>query len=186
MDPRIIPLYYMSSFAGLVMIVGGIWLIYKQKIYIDRESKQVTEVETPIGKFRTNFPALVLFVLGFVPLIYPIVKAGVFTQQIRIVGEVEADTFPVNVYAVAQIDSLQRSRSFSITVPYMKDVTKDYVVLFISQNTIGEQIADLQQVQNGEIRLQKMEITSGDVEAYAPNPIPPVPAEFTAPGGTSP
>ena len=53
----IIPLYYLCSVAGLVMVVGGIWLIYKEKIFIDRETKQITEIEIPGGwKFRTNIP----------------------------------------------------------------------------------------------------------------------------------
>jgi hypothetical protein len=73
LDIGFTPLYYLSSFAGLVMVAGGIWLLYKQKIYIDSESKQVIEVELPIGKFKTNLPVLVLFALGFVPLIYPLV-----------------------------------------------------------------------------------------------------------------
>lgn len=69
----IIPLYYFCSVAGLVMVVGGIWLIYKEKIFIDRETKQITEIEIPGGwKFRTNIPAMVLFVLGFFPLGYPL------------------------------------------------------------------------------------------------------------------
>ena len=34
-----------------------IWLIYKEKIFIDRETKQITEIEIPGGwKFRTNIP----------------------------------------------------------------------------------------------------------------------------------
>jgi hypothetical protein len=71
----IIPLYYLCSVAGLVMVVGGIWLIYKEKIFIDRETKQITEIEIPGGlKFKTNMPALVLFVLGLSALCFPIYK----------------------------------------------------------------------------------------------------------------
>jgi hypothetical protein len=98
MDPKIIPLYYLSSLAGLIMVAGGIWLLYKQKIYIDKESNQVTEIETPLGKFKTNVPALVLFALGFVPLIYPIVQSSGFAEEVRIMGNVKAGTFPVQVY----------------------------------------------------------------------------------------
>jgi len=186
MDPRVIPLYYISSIAGLIMVAGGIWLIYKQKIYVDRESKQITEVETPIGKFRTNLPALVLFVLGFVPLIYPIFQARGYTQELRIVGDVESDAFPVNVYAVAQLDSLQRSRSFSIAVPYVKGVTGDYVVLYVAQNSIAEQLAGVGNMKDGEIRLEKMAIETGALETYIPNPIQPVPDEFIVTGGDQP
>jgi hypothetical protein len=60
MDARI-ALYYMCSTAGLVMIGGGIWLNYKQKIYIDREWKRPVEINTPRGNFKSNYPALVVF-----------------------------------------------------------------------------------------------------------------------------
>lgn len=86
------------------MVVVGIWLIYQQKIYIDAESKQVTEIETPIGKFRTNLPALVLFAFGFVPLVYPIVQAKSFAQKLETCGDMEAGAFPVNVYAIVKLD----------------------------------------------------------------------------------
>ena len=49
LDSSVIPPYYLSSFVGLVMVVGGIWLLYKEKIYIDSEWKQVAAIETPIG-----------------------------------------------------------------------------------------------------------------------------------------
>ena len=60
MDARI-ALYYMCSTAGLVMIGGGIRLIYKQRIYIDREWKRPVEINTPLGNFKSNYPALVVF-----------------------------------------------------------------------------------------------------------------------------
>ncbi|MFY9608534.1 MAG: hypothetical protein WAU45_07955 [Blastocatellia bacterium] len=178
MDPRIVPLYYLCSIAGVVMVVGGIWLIYKQKIYIDSESKQVTEIETPIGKFKTNLPALVLFALGFFPLIYPIVQAKSFAQKLQICGEVEADTFPVNVYAIVKLDSLRNSRSFKLPVPFLEGVTEDYLVLYVSQNILDEQSAVIGQNRGGEIHLEKIKISAGMSEKLKPNPLPPVPDEF--------
>jgi hypothetical protein len=53
MDPRI-ALYCVSAGAGLSMIVGGIWLIYKEKIYIDQESKQPIETKSPLGSPRVS------------------------------------------------------------------------------------------------------------------------------------
>src|SRR5215813_1014704 len=87
-EASLVPLLYLCSLAGFSMVVGGIWLIYKEKIYIDRESKQVTEVKTPLGSFKTNIPALVLFALGFVPLIYPIVKSTELASEVKIIGKI--------------------------------------------------------------------------------------------------
>lgn len=35
MDPILVPLYYLSSLVGLFMVAGGIWLIHREKTYVD-------------------------------------------------------------------------------------------------------------------------------------------------------
>lgn len=187
MDQRIILLYYLCSIAGLVMVVGGIWLIYKEKIIIDKETKQVIEVEIPFfGKIKTNIPALALFIFGFAGLIYPIIQSRGFAQQLRITGDVETDTFPMTIYAIVELDTLQNNRRFSLTVPFLKEVTKEYRVLYLAQNLVEEEFADAQQTQSGEIRLPMKKISAGVAETFEPNPIPPVPDEFSAAGGKKP
>ena len=113
MDWKILVLYWLCSITGLIMMAGGVWLIYKEKIYIDRETNQVTEVELPwLGKLRTNAPALVLFLFGLVALIYPIYESKVVTEPTKLVaikGSVRSGTFPVYVYAVSNMDALQAS-----------------------------------------------------------------------------
>lgn len=177
MDPKIVPLYYLSSLAGLVMVAGGIWLLYRQKIYIDRESKAVTEIDTPIGKFRTNVPALALFVLGFFPLIYPIVKSAGFAEEIRIRGNVKADLFPVHVYAVIRSDALLQSRDFSLPVPILGNISEEYKVIYVSGNLILEDTADLRKKQNGELQLPPKEIMAVRTAHFEPEVLP-LPAEF--------
>jgi hypothetical protein len=173
MDPKIIPLYYLSSFAGLLMVAGGIWLLYKEKIYIDRESKEITEIETPIGKFKTNAPALALFVLGFIPLIYPIWNSAGFVQEIMIKGNVKATTFPVQVYAVIKSDSLMQNRAFSLQLP----VNDEYKIIYIAGSVILEDLAEIGQKQNGEILLPPKDITPARPVAYEPSDVP-KPPEF--------
>jgi hypothetical protein len=64
-DNNVLPLYYLSSLAGLVMVIGGIWLLNNRKIYIDSQSKQVTEIEIPMmGKFNQR-PRALHFCFGF-------------------------------------------------------------------------------------------------------------------------
>jgi hypothetical protein len=170
MENSIIPLYYLCSIAGFIMVVGGIWLIYKQKIYIDRESKQVTEIETPIGKFKTNIPALVLFALGFVPLIYPIVKMSEFTKEItkevKIVGNVKSSVHPVQVYAVLQMDSLIQDRDFSLWVP---SSFSEYRIIYITGNSVSEDLVDLQKKKSGEIRLNDKDFSAEGLDTFEPN-----------------
>ena len=177
MDPKFIPLYYLSSLAGLIMVAGGIWLLYKQKIYIDKESSQVTEIETPLGKFKTNIPALVLFALGFIPLIYPIVQSSGFAEEVRIMGNVKASTFPVQVYAVIKSDSLLENRDFSLLVPVLKGGSEEYKIIYIAGSIILEDRADLTKKQNEELHLQAKEIFPARARSFE-SAVSPKPAGF--------
>lgn len=124
------------------MVVGGIWLIYKEKIYIDKETNQVTELETPIGKFKTNVPALVLFALGFVPLIVPIYKVTEILPEIAVDGDVRSNAFPVQVYAVVKTESLLGPRKFHLNIP-RTDKPEGYKILYVAQGVIAEDIPEL-------------------------------------------
>jgi len=161
------------------MIVGGIWLIYKQKIFIDRETKQVIEVETAFGKFKTNIPALALFIIGFIPLLYPIYQTKDVTKKVRISGMVRSSSHPVMVYATVGIDSLSNDREFSIRVPLGYGPNEDYKILFIAGNILTETVVDPQAAKGNEIKLveRKIEIPSGAL--YAPvEALPPTPDKF--------
>ena len=175
MEPSIIPLYYLCSLAGLIMVAGGIWLLYKQKIYIDRETKEVTEIDTPVGKFKTNVPALVLFALGFVPLIYPIVQSAKVAKEIEIRGNVRGNAFPVQVYAVIRSDSLLGPRDFILRVPIVKQDGDDYKIVYQAGNIVLEDL-----VRGGsapEVLLPPKEISTAGAGTFEPR-VTPVPAEF--------
>ena len=177
MDPRIVPLYYLSSLAGFIMVAGGIWMLYKQKIYIDRASKKVTEISTPIGTFRTNIPALALFALGFFPLVYPIVKSAGFAEEILIRGNVRASAFPVQVYAVVQSDSLLQNRDFALKVPVLRELGQEYKILYVCGSLVCEDRAELQSRTNEAIHLLPKELSPASVAEYETD-LPPVPPEF--------
>jgi len=178
----VVPLYYLSSFAGLVMVVGGIWLLYKQKIYIDKESKQVMEIELPIGKFKTNLPALGLFALGFVPLIYPMTQCSDMRSQLHLKGSVDGDAFPVQVYAVVRTDSLNQPGNFNLRVP-LESVDRDYKVLYVVP---GKPVVDYQpdigEMRGGELQLPGKKFWVNGKERFIADVVPPIPAEFRRKG----
>ncbi len=146
-DPRIV-LYFLSSIAGMVMVIGGIWLIYKEKIYIDRESQQPIEIRTPFGGFRNNYPALTLFALGFFPLIYPLyaikdIQDGrVSVATVRLSGPVKMKAYPVAIYASAEDYFVERDGSFTVEVPTFGGRARDYKVLLV----VNGQVLDTQRV----------------------------------------
>ncbi len=149
MDARI-ALFFMTECAGLVMVIGGMWLIYKQKIYIDKESSQPIEVGLPGGfNFKSNYPALALFVLGFFPLIYPFQELSKLVEyphvvRVKLTGAPNSGVYPALVYAsVAPSAVTREGDSFSVPVPFIGDQGgQEYKVLLIA----GGQVLDSQTV----------------------------------------
>ncbi|MEZ5287229.1 MAG: hypothetical protein R2712_20995 [Vicinamibacterales bacterium] len=184
-DPRI-GLYFLSAFTGFVMVVGGIWLIYKEKIYIDAESKQPIEIKTPIGGFKNNYPALTLFALGFFPLIYPIYTINNLelfapVQTVRIKGEVDAHSYPAAIYASVDQDFKQGKGEFEIRVPFVGTNQKDYrMLLVVNGQVLGEESAR-RSVDGKEIEVHFKPIEVEDSE-YQPQ-LAPIPADY---GGGEP
>lgn len=179
MDARI-ALYYLCSIAGFLMIVGGIWLIYKEKIYIDRESQQPVEIKTPLGGFKSNYPALALFVVGFVPLIYPIyalrdLVGYVKVDNVQIKGPVEATAYPVLVYAARAGDQLTKNGDFKLRVPFVGE--DDYRVLLVVNGRVFDE-ARVDRGKPGEdIRVQFRPVSIEGTSSFEPQ-IQPVSAVF--------
>jgi hypothetical protein len=159
MDIRIV-LFLMTESAGFVMVVGGMWLIYKQKIYIDKESNQPVEVKLPGNfSFKSNYPALALFVLGFVPLIYPfqlVSKLPDYPLVVRakLTGVPNTTVYPALVYAsVAASAVTQDGERFTVPVPFIGKGDEEYKVLLIA----NEHVLDTQTAKrtgDGEIEVK--------------------------------
>jgi hypothetical protein len=157
MDPRIY-LYFLSALSGVIMITGGIWLIYKEKIYIDRESKQPIEIQSPLGSFKSNYPALTLFVIGFFPLTYPIYAVNNLSEfikvdTVRIKGLVEANAYPVLVYAARAQDSLTSNGEFGMPVPFLGRGLDDYRVLLVVNGHVLDDQRVERSANSGEIEV---------------------------------
>lgn len=181
-----IVLYYFVALAGFVMVVGGMWLLWREKIYLDQESKQPISVETPLGKFTSNYPALALFALGFVPLIYPIVSINqlsdyVKVESVRIHGLAHSTADRVFVYATRANDVPSRSGDFKLVVPYFENDQNDYKVLLIVGDRVLDQVhasrTDKQKEIEVKFRPPPPPVESAITADYA-SAVPPVPPEF--------
>jgi hypothetical protein len=181
LDPSIIPLLYLCSIAGFVMVAGGIFLLYKEKIYIDKDTKEVTSIETPIGKFRTNAPALALFALGFIPLVIPIYLVKENARTLQIDGQLDGDSFPVSVYAVTGYDMLQNKRRYTLTVPANTGPGTTYKVIYYSnsQNMFIEETVDSSLAADGVISLPEKRISAAATPTVFIQPqLEDIPMEF--------
>lgn len=190
MDSRMV-LFFLSTIAGFVMIVGGMWLIYKEKIYIDRESQQPIKIELPGHfSFTSNYPALALFVLGFFPLIYPFQKLTLLTQyklvkDVHIRGLIHSD----GVHDVVQPDvativyaarlpayPLVRSgEEFTLGVPVIDGTDEYEVMLVVNGHVLDYQKASAKE-NNGDIKVEFKPLMLEPAE-YA-GKIDPVPPDY--------
>ena len=145
MDFRIV-LFLITALAGFIMIAGGMWLIYKEKIYIDRESNQPIEVKLPGNfSFRSNYPALALFALGFFPLVYPFHELPVLTKyvlvrNVKLKGPVPPDVSPALVYAARTPYPVEkREEGFNFAVPVIKGDEEYRVLLIVNGHVVDSQ-----------------------------------------------
>src|SRR5271165_2942098 len=136
-------IFLTTELAGFVMVVGGMWLIYKQKIYIDKESGQPVEIELPGNlKFKSNYPALALFVLGFVPVIYPFHELQNLPEyphvvRVKLTGAPSTSVYPVLIYAaIAQSAVTQDGDTFSVPVPFIGKGEEEYKILLVANEHV--------------------------------------------------
>jgi hypothetical protein len=160
MDPinRLI-LYYVCSAAGFATIIGGIWLVAKQKIYLNAETGAIADFEIPLlGKFKTNIPSLGLFVVGSILVLWPvklIQSMPLVPPTVAVRGSVTSNAHPVLIYAVIRSAVLQQDGTFTIAMPVDMGASYDPKVLYITANTQGifDDQVELARRKNGSLEL---------------------------------
>jgi hypothetical protein len=190
MDNRMV-LYFLIAIAGFVMVVGGMWLIYKQKIFFDRQSGQPITVELP-GNFKltSNYPALALFALGFIPLIYPVHELPQLDQykkvkRVQIQGVIHSDqgrklvqpNVSTVVYA-ARLPSyslMKADEQFSLDEPVISGKGDYQLMLVVNGHVVDYQKASARDDSN----VINVEFNPVDIEppAYG-GEVQPVPPEY--------
>ena len=56
----------LAAVAGAIVMISTMVLIGMRRIYVDKETKEVTEIDFPLlGKMKTQSPALFLIAVGF-------------------------------------------------------------------------------------------------------------------------
>jgi|SRR5208283_89156 len=178
MNISVLVLYYLCEFAGLVMIVGGIWLIYRQKIVLDTAKDKAADVvvEVPFfGKLRTNVPALGLFLLGFVPLIYPIYKSS--TDYTRVVQAVTSRSYPVGIYVVVRQKALEKDGKFVISIPILNSTDYEPQIIYVA----GGRLADQEEILLSDQKHGVIELQAKSLQLENPSQNVPVQPNVVAP-----
>lgn len=165
-----IVLLYLCQAAGLVMICGGIVLLYQQKIRLDEITKEIN-VDVPFfGKLRTNAPAIALFIIGFIPLMYPLQHAK--TEYIHVRQAIESDNHPVLVYAVVGSRALQSDGELHLSIPVVANEDYSPQLIYVAGEITDEQELLLESQKGGVITLQRKIIQhkkGGSIPAIQPD-----------------
>lgn len=148
-------LEHICQFAGILTVVGALFLIFKEKIYLDAQTKRVMSVELPFfGKVQTNAPAFAVIVLGFAAVIYPVQRSH--TTYITVEQDVDSDSpFTVNAYAVSEHATVGNNKHLTIVFPNLPDADyQPHLVLHVG-NAFWDQAVHINAARHGIIILEK-------------------------------
>jgi hypothetical protein len=138
-------LFALCSLAGLLMVAGSLLLLWKGRIYLDKEGQSVSKVELPLGiKFESQFPVLVMFLFGvfmlFIPIHYcpqlcgnPAAHLKQPLEMVELRGKVNSGK-PVQVNVIAAERMTDTKQGVDVSVPYFQN--GHYVVKYY--NARGE------------------------------------------------
>ena len=138
--------FILSSAAGLVLVVGCLILLWKGRIVLDTEGKNVSKIELPLGvNLATDFPVLILFALGVILLLVPLYLARnicaepslhkkQFPEMVKISGKILSSE-GVDVFAVVD-EQPNTHDNVLLNVPFRKD--SRYRVLYSLNNQVLE------------------------------------------------
>jgi len=154
-------LLYVAQASGLILILGALFLLWKEKIFLDAETKEILFIELPwFGKLRTNAPSFALFVFGLAAIIYPIYLTH--TQYIKVKQHISSDAPPVVIYAVVQERSiLNNDEDYELDVPILNTENYEPQLLYFAGSASSNALVDLQTQKQGVIKLDPKIIRLG-------------------------
>jgi hypothetical protein len=140
-------LYLLCAIAGFIITVGSLILIWKGRIVVDAEAKQITNMELPFGiKLQTNLPMALMFVFGGALLAFPIWQSARAANNQKVAylnGKIESQgqqSRRVTATAVADEKS-NIVREFTLQVPLTEG---KYTVIYTwDRRKLDEEIVQL-------------------------------------------
>jgi hypothetical protein len=86
--------------AGILLVIGTMFLLFARRIYLDAETKQPITFKLPVmGEISTQAPVLILIVIGAFMVVYPLSKMG--ADMATLEGYVDTGGKSVNVVVIA-------------------------------------------------------------------------------------
>jgi hypothetical protein len=160
-------LFYLCSAGGMAMVLGAMWLLFKEKIFLDAHTREVLYVELPlVGRLTTNAPTIFLIALGSLTTIYPayLTRSNVTTQTYYKVNQrISSLGHPVTVYLVIHTDVLNQDGDVELPVPKLPDQSYEAKLVYVVNNVAtGDAQIPFNQEQKGAITLDARILQFGD------------------------
>ncbi|MFL6230822.1 MAG: hypothetical protein ACJ741_18770 [Pyrinomonadaceae bacterium] len=157
-------LLYICATAGLAVVTGSLFLIWKGRILIDTENNTVSEVQLPFGfRIRTQLPVVVMFFFGAFLLALPLLlirKSFEMTPVVTLVGHIQSDqrpSQPLKAYAMAA--DCDATNEVRLKVPFVQDT--DFKVLYYDKkNLVFDENIDWSKVVDGRYDLRPFVVTN--------------------------
>jgi hypothetical protein len=134
--------------AGIIMILGALYLLLKEKIYLDPKTGSPTEVDVPFfGRFKVNSPALAIFVLGIIAVAYPLHFDHL--NYVKVTGQVKSNTYPVIAYVTSGQGTVGATTGLEIEVPQLPVKNYSPYMVLIAGNAVGYAHVSLEKAKDG-------------------------------------
>ncbi|HEX2492340.1 MAG TPA: hypothetical protein VHK24_01105, partial [Steroidobacter sp.] len=155
--------------------LGSLFLLWKGQIYLDRETKQVIEIELPFNiKLRSNIPVLALVLIGGMLLIYSATQGAKIHEEVTVDGDLSGSSSRIELYASVASITLPSGGPFSLSVPVTHPGRKYMLLYAIDGDLLAHQFFDPQS-SDGRV-LPALQITPpasaqkliGNIEAAPP------------------
>jgi hypothetical protein len=138
-----LPILYICAIGGLLIIAASFLLLWKRRIFLDRATKKVTEVELPFGiKAKSQAPVVILILIGGVLLMYSATEVRKFGEEVTVDGQVTGSATSIELYASVASQSLPQSGAFTFPLPVTHPARKYMLLYAVDGNLIQHQIVD--------------------------------------------
>jgi hypothetical protein len=138
-----LPILYICAIAGFLIIAASFFLLWKRRIFLDRATKKVTEIELPFGiRAKSQAPVLILILIGGVLLMYSATEVLKFGEEVTVDGQVKGSATSIELYASVASQSLPQSGAFSLPLPVTHPARKYMLLYAVDGNLIQHQIVD--------------------------------------------
>lgn len=129
------------SLAGLIMVIGSLYLLKRGVFDLKSETKDSTRLKFLGFEIQTNVAGLIMFVMGVVMLYIPIYYSPKMCvdlafhrkeplQMVDLRGKVSTDT-NIQVFAIVDEQEANADQTIALSVPYLAD--RRYVVRYFNK-----------------------------------------------------